>query len=87
MYIKISSTHNGICLCAFVITVTVQPYVFVYDKFTDIRQHNKYVLEYLGYMFRPVKRSSSGHQYSESEVLFRYWDPWLGLLAKSGTAG
>ena len=26
-------------------------------------------------MFRPVNRSSSGHQYSESKVLFRYWDP------------
>ena len=47
----------------------------VYDRFTDIRQHNKYLLEYLDYMFRPVNRSSSGHQYSESEVLFRYWDP------------
>ena len=47
----------------------------LYDKFTDIRQHNKYSLEYLGFMFRPVNRSSSGHQYSESEVLFRYWDP------------
>ena len=44
----------------------------VYNKFTDIRQHDKYLLEYLGYMFRPVNRSSSGHQYSESEVLFRY---------------
>ena len=48
----------------------------VYDKFTDIRQHNKYLLEYLGYMFRPVNRSSSGHQYSESEVLFRYLAWW-----------
>ena len=36
----------------------------VYDKFTDIRQHDKYLLEYLGYMFRPVNRSSSGHEYS-----------------------
>jgi len=49
--------------------------VRVYDKFIDIRQHNKYLLEYLGYMFRPVNKSSSGHQYSESEVLFRHWDP------------
>ena len=53
----------------------------VYDKFTDICQHNKYLLEYLGYVFRPVNRSSSGHQYSESEVLFRYWDPSLKLTA------
>jgi len=47
----------------------------LYDKFTDIRQQNKYLLEYIGYMFRPVNRSSSCHQYSESEVLFRHWDP------------
>ena len=26
----------------------------VYNKFTDISQHNKYLLENLGYMFRPV---------------------------------
>ena len=47
----------------------------IYNKFTDIRQHNKYLLEYIGYMFRPVNRSSSCHQLSESKVLFRYWDP------------
>ena len=41
----------------------------VYDKFTAIRQHNKYLLEYLGYTFRPVNRSSSGHQQIESKVL------------------
>jgi len=25
----------------------------LYDKFTDIRQHNKYLLKHLGYRFRP----------------------------------
>jgi len=30
------------------------------DKLTNIRQHNKYLLEYIGYMFRPVNKSSSG---------------------------
>jgi len=27
-----------------------------------IRQHNKYLLEYIGYIFGPVNRSSSGHR-------------------------
>jgi len=31
-----------------------------YNKFTNIRQHNNYLLEHIGYMFRPVNRSSSG---------------------------
>ena len=26
-------------------------------------------------MFRPVNRSSSGHQSNKSKVLLRYWDP------------
>jgi len=45
------------------------------NKITNIRQHNKYLLEYIGCMFRPVKRSSSGQKESESKVLFRYRDP------------
>ena len=32
-------------------------------------------LEYIGYMFRPVNRSSSGHQSNKSKVLLRYWHP------------
>ena len=32
-------------------------------------------LEYIGYMFRPVNRSSSGHQSNKSKVLLRYSDP------------
>jgi len=32
-------------------------------------------LAYRGYMFRPVNRSSSGHQSNKSKVLLRYWDP------------
>ena len=31
-------------------------------------------LEYICYMFRPVNRSSSGHQSNKSKVLLRYWD-------------
>jgi len=42
---------------------------------TSTRQHNKYLLESIGYMFRPVKRSSSDLQQNKSQVLFRYWDP------------
>ena len=30
------------------------------NKLNSTRQHNKYVLQYIGYMFRPVNRSSSG---------------------------
>ena len=47
----------------------------VYSKVTGIRQHKKHLLEYIGYMFRPVNRLSSGHQSSKSKVLLRYWDP------------
>ena len=32
-------------------------------------------LEYIGYTFRPVNRSSSGNQSNKSKVLLRYWDP------------
>jgi len=39
-------------------------------KLTNTRQHNKCLLEYIGYMFRPVNRSSSGPQQSKSQVLF-----------------
>jgi len=40
------------------------------NKLTSIRQHNKYLLESIGYMFRPVNRSSSGLQQNKSLVLF-----------------
>jgi len=29
------------------------------NKLTSTRQHNKYLLEYIGYMFRPVYKSPS----------------------------
>jgi len=45
------------------------------NKLTSTRQHNKCLLEYIGYMFRPVNRSSSGLQQNKYQVLFRYWDP------------
>ena len=40
----------------------------IYVSTTDI------YLDYIGYMFRPVNRSSSGHQSNKSKVLLRYWD-------------
>ena len=40
----------------------------LYNKFTNIRQHNNYLLEHIGYMFRPVNRSSSGLQQNKSKV-------------------
>ena len=45
------------------------------NKLTGTRQHNKYLLEYIGYIFRPVDRSSSGLQQNKSQSLFRYLDP------------
>jgi len=36
----------------------------------NTRQQNKRLLQYTGYMFRPVNRSSSGLQQSKSQVLF-----------------
>jgi len=47
----------------------------VYNKFTNIRQHNNYLLDHIGYMFRPVNRLSSGLQQNKSKVLLRNWDP------------
>ena len=32
-------------------------------------------LDYIGYMFRPVNRSSSGPQSNNCKVLLRNWDP------------
>ena len=46
----------------------------MHHKLTKTCQHNKYLLEYIGNMFRPVNRSSSGLQQNEFQVLFRYWD-------------
>jgi len=40
------------------------------NKLINTRQHNKRLLEYRGYMFRPVNKSSSGLQKSKSQVLF-----------------
>jgi len=34
------------------------------NKLTSTRQHNKYLLGHIGYMFRLVNRSSSGLQYN-----------------------
>jgi len=45
------------------------------NKLTSTLPHNQYLLEHIGYMFRPVDRSSSGLQQNKSQALFRYWDP------------
>ena len=44
------------------------------NKLTRTRQHSRYLLQYVGYKFRPVNRSSSGLHRNKSQVLFRYWD-------------
>ena len=46
----------------------------VYNKFTNTRQQNKYLLEHIGYKFRPVNKSSSGLQEDKSKVLLKNWD-------------
>jgi len=47
----------------------------LYNKFTNIRQHNNYLLGHIGYMFRLVIRSLSGPQQNESKVPLENWDP------------
>jgi len=39
------------------------------NKLTNTRQHNKYLLEYIGYMFRTVDRSSSGLQWNVADAV------------------
>jgi len=52
------------------------------NKLIGTRQHSKYLLEYIGYMFRTVNRSSSGLQQSKSQMLFRYCDPNIFTVVK-----
>jgi len=40
-----------------------------------MRQHNNYLLDRTGYMFRPVNRSSSGLQQNKSKLLLENWNP------------
>ena len=42
------------------------------------------VSKYIGYMFRPVNRSSSGLHRNKSQVLFRYWDPGIFTIVNVG---
>jgi len=46
----------------------------VYNKFTNRRQHNNYLLDHIGYMFRPVNKSSSDLQQNNWKVLLENWD-------------
>jgi len=39
------------------------------NKLTSTRQHKKYLLQYLGYMFRPVNGLSSGLQQNKFQVI------------------
>jgi len=55
-----------LCLYAFMIF----HFEHIINKLTNIRQHNKPLLEYIGYTFRPVNRSSSDIPQSKSQVLF-----------------
>ena len=45
-----------------VVIIRMKLLVPLYNKFTNIRQHNKYLLENISYIFRPVNRSISGLQ-------------------------
>ena len=58
------------------------------NKLTNTRQQNKCLLQYTGYMFRPVSRSSSGLQQGKSQVLFwilgyQYLHLWLVKIRAS----
>ena len=81
--------------CNICITQERNPYFFVVqqsksclahlilnNKLTSTRQHNKYLLEYLGYTFRPANVSSPGLDRNTSQVLFRYWDPNIFTVVK-----
>ena len=50
--------------------VKLKPLKHDKNKLTNTRQHNKRLLEYTGYMFRPVNKSSSDLQQSKSQVIF-----------------
>jgi len=50
-------------------------YQSLYSKFTNIREHNNYLSDYMGYILRPVNRSLSDLQQNRSEVLLENWDP------------
>ena len=50
------------------------------NKLTSTRQHNKYLLQYVGYIFCPVNRSLSGLHRNKSHVLLRYWDPNISTI-------
>ena len=63
---------KGVVIQHFAFLVKSSP---VYNKFTYISQHNNYLLDHIGYMFRPVDRSSSSLQQDKSKVLLKNWDP------------
>jgi len=48
-------------------------YQYTTKSLVNVSTTNIY-LEYVGYMFRPVNKSSSGHQSNKSNLLLRYWD-------------
>jgi len=67
--LKYNALYFGTNLPAFRQNILYTIKSLVYLSTTNI------YLEYIGYMFRPVNRSSSGHQSKKSKVLLRYWDP------------
>ena len=46
-----------------------------YKNFTNIRQNNNCLLDHIGHMFRPVKRSPSGLKQNKSKVLLKIGIP------------
>jgi len=53
----------------------------------NISQHNKHSLEHIGFMFRPVNRSSSGLQQNKSKVPLRNWDPNVFIIVNNINSG
>ena len=72
MFTKWNRVCDSHSFHAYISLPTYPPYTInslVYVSTTNI------YLDYTGYMFRPVNRSSSGHQSNKSKVLLSYWDP------------
>jgi len=56
---------------------------FLYlNKFANIRQHNNYLLDHIGYMFGPLNRSSSGLQQNKSHVFLKKLVPNILYICK-----
>ena len=54
-----------------------------FNKMTSTRQHNKYLLEYMDYMFRPINRSSSGLHRNKQHLRLIPMEAWWWPVNRS----